>query len=232
MKQSRVNFANIYAKYQALGKGNVRLTQSSLYLLQDISASKTVYTFDVLENQAGTVNPEEIKLNINDEFISTEMGVYLQGTMGTITDGVFTPTDSKHLITYPLYNNNALTAVQQTMLYNGTVRIAVNNVVYMEKFDTRKFGFIPRTPFSSAVANTNSASMASNDYSNDAMFELAPMVTYSGAKKNEITVSIPQAIASGRYDFVDDGGQAYGLLIDKIAFVCRGLLAQNASRFQ
>jgi hypothetical protein len=232
MKASRVNFANIYGKYQALGKGNVRLTQSSLYLIQDINPNKTVYNFDILENQAGTIVPEEIRLNINDEFIATEMGIYLQGTINLVEAGVSTPTNAKHLITYPLFNTDSIVASNQTMLYNGTIKVAVNNVVYMEKFDTRKLGFIPRTPFSSAVAATNSASMASNDYSNDGLYELAPMITYSGAKKNDIQLTVPQAISGGLYSFTDDNGNVFELDINKIVYVAHGLLAQNASRFQ
>ena len=46
---SRINFKTIIAKYAKLGKGNVRLTQSTLYLTKPINPTTTVYNFDVLE---------------------------------------------------------------------------------------------------------------------------------------------------------------------------------------
>jgi ethanolamine utilization protein EutA (predicted chaperonin) len=83
MKLNRVNFNNIIEKYKSIGKGNVRLTQSTLFLTKDIDSTKTVYNFDVLEQQSGTVPDDNIQLNINDEFIVTDIGIYLQANIRT-----------------------------------------------------------------------------------------------------------------------------------------------------
>ena len=76
----RVDFDLIKGKYSRNGKGNVRLTQSSLFLTQTIDPTKSSYDFEVLENQTQSLTNDQIRLNLNDEFIITSLGVYLYGT--------------------------------------------------------------------------------------------------------------------------------------------------------
>ena len=78
---SRINYANIMAKYKTIGKGAVRLTQSSLYLTKPIVSTQTTYTFDILETQTATQQADEIRLNLNDEFICSTLGLYLEGDL-------------------------------------------------------------------------------------------------------------------------------------------------------
>ena len=44
MKLNRVNFNNIIEKYKSIGKGNVRLTQSTLFLTKTLIAQKPFIT--------------------------------------------------------------------------------------------------------------------------------------------------------------------------------------------
>ncbi|MFZ9455489.1 MAG: hypothetical protein ACO27Q_09685, partial [Bacteroidia bacterium] len=92
---ARLNYANIISKYRNIGKGAVRLTQSSLYLSKPIVATQTTYNFDILETQTATQQADEIRLNLNDEFIVTTMGLYLEADF-------FNPgaTGIKRLFTY------------------------------------------------------------------------------------------------------------------------------------
>ena len=76
--KSRVNFSLIKQNYNKIGKSNVRLTQSSLFITKDIDATKSSYDFDVLENQTQTLQPDEIRLNINDEFFDLDFLYFLK----------------------------------------------------------------------------------------------------------------------------------------------------------
>ena len=236
MVSKRNNFDMIKAKYTKMGKGNVRLTQSSLFLTKDIDATRSTYTFDVLENQTQTLSPEEIRLNLNDEFTITQAGLYLYGTLGDNETriGVGAP----QLFSYaPIELDSAF--VQVKGLYAGTMRIAVNNIVYQEKLDTRRFEKVTRTQFNNATANYATATtlagatMPSNDFSTDGMIEYAPLIVLSGAKKNEITITLPNSITpiSG-LSFINNHGQEVFLNITKIALRLYGLNGQNASKFQ
>jgi len=231
----RANFDLIYSKYKAMGKGNVRLTQSSLFLTKDIDPTKSTYDFDVLENQTQTLQPDEIRLNINDEHIIQSLGVYLYGTY-TITQesGVVTEL-GKQLFSYVPYELGSLDTktdlpIRLKNLYAGTLKIAVNNIVYLEKWDTRRSEKITRTQFAGKDI-TGARTTPSNDFSLDGMVKFEPLIVLSGAKKNDITIRLPQAIQGGTFTWLNND-VAVEVKIEKIAIRTFGLLAQNAAAFQ
>lgn len=222
----RVNYELIRNKYRANGKGNVRLTQSSLFLTKDIDATKSNYSFDVLENQTQTIAPDEIRLNINDEFILTHLGVYLYGTwdVGQQKQGF-------QLLSYsPVELSDD--ALKTKNLYAGQLKIAVNNIVYLEKWDTRKHEKVTRTQFANQLAGTNNATMPSNDFYDDSMIALSPMITLSGSKKNAIEIQLPFAISPANLTWTNGAGTNVAVNITRIAVRMYGLNAQNGAKFQ
>jgi hypothetical protein len=229
--KSRVNFSLIKQNYNKIGKSNVRLTQSSLFITKDIDATKSSYDFDVLENQTQTLQPDEIRLNINDEFIVTDLGVYLYGTWTASTaESVKIGTGTQLLSYAPLeLDGNAIVSKN---LYAGQLKIAVNNIVYLEKWDTRKHELVTRTQFATMLAGTNVATMPSNDFSNDGMIPFSPLLTLSGAKKNDINIRLPQSIAGSTITWKDQKGNTISMAITKIALRMYGLNAQNGAKFQ
>lgn len=226
----RINFSLIKAKYDKIGKQNVRLTQSSLFITKDIDPTKSNYEFDVLENQTQTLQPDEIRLNINDEFIVTHLGVYLYGTWEA-SNGLVKIGSGNQLLTAAPLNLDGNTIVSKN-LYSGQLKIAVNNIVYLEKWDTRKHELVTRTQFSSQLAGTNVATMANNNFEDDAMVTFEPMLTLSGAKKNDISIRLPQSIAPSVATWLDQKGNTITVNITKIALRMYGLNAQNGAKFQ
>ena len=226
---ARFDFNKIQRSFTKLGKGNVRLTQSSLVLLQDIQFNKSVYTFPVLENDNATgIQPEEIRLNQNDEFIVTEVGVYLAGKISQDADT--TPGLFYH--TYNVYNETN-SATNGQSLYDGFMRIAVNNIVYVDRFDLRKCEKYQRTQWGDRDAvELNGSTRASINMETDGNFPVAPMVVISGSKKNEIQIYLDKAITG--YSFICTGNDAVATTynISKIAVIFRGMLAQNGAVFQ
>lgn len=230
---SRVNFAKILSKYKETGKGNVRLTPSSLYLSKAISASQTVYNFDVLETQNATLQNKEIRLNLNDEFIITSIGVYIEATLIDVTNSL---TYGSRLLTYaPFELKSTLAGVNP--LWNGQLSISVNNVVFLDKFDTGKCQRIPNTlyqPFQAATAAIAQvqAGQAGNDFEKDGMVDIEPMLTLSGAKKNNITLTLPSAIPAISAVTMLTASGSVSLTPSRVVVVARGLNAQNGASFQ
>lgn len=231
---SRANYARIKTKYNRIGKNSIRLTQSSLFLTKDIDPTKSTYDFDVLENQTQTLQADEIRLNINDEFIITHMGLYLYGTwqLGTGAN------KGRQLLTYAPYELDSAALLVKD-IYAGQLKIAVNNIVYMEKWDTRKHEVVPVTQFASLQAiipaNSNSgfpATMPNNDFEHAAMIKLEPMLTLSGAKKNDITLRLPNAITGGKFNWTNNKGEIISVEVSRIAVRLYGLNAQNGAKFQ
>lgn len=227
---TRINFKTILAKYQKVGKANVRLTQSTLVLSKPISPTTTVYTFDVLESQTQTLLGDEIRLNLNDEFIITQLGFYLQGR---ILDRLLVDTGAKVLLSYAPFEQNPAEASKIANFYNGAFQIAVNNIIYLDKFDTRKSAFVPLTQFANFnVLNGVPSSQPSVDYSKDGMYGTEPLLTLSGAKKNTLTLTLPTAIQTANFLVTANDGVNYTIAVDRVVCLTRGLNAQNGASFQ
>lgn len=228
----RKDFSIIKKSFKQLGKGNVRLTQSSLILLQDINPTKSVYTFPVLENDNSTgFRPQEIKLNQNDEFTITQLGIY------GVAEVSFNPElpNEKGLvyITHAPYNSNEVNAGNIKPLWNGYLKIAVNNIVYVDKFDTIKSEQTQRTQFNTADATQNNGStIASISMETDGMNQLAPSIQLSGSKKNEISLILNQAVNTLSWTITNNVGDAVTYNLKYIGLIMRGLLAQNGAVFQ
>jgi len=233
----RAIFEQLRKKYAGISKGSVRLAESSLFFTKDIDSTKSVYNFDILENQTG-VNDDEIRLNQNDEFICTDLGVYLYGEWRNANNesGASAP----QLLTYaPM--EIAGTAVASKGLYAGKLSFSVNNINYMEKWRLRKHEVIPITQFASqpvaaagppVITNAFPATLPSLNYNRDGMVPLASVLTFSGAKKNLVSIALPEAIAASIANYVDKLGTTNYINITKIAVVMDGFNAQNAASFQ
>jgi len=219
----RRNYKAVYQNYLSRVKGKAgdvpRLTQSTIFLVQAINTTKSSYTFDPLEFAGQAA--DELRLNLNDEFTATDFGVYLKGT---VTDAAAASTTSVLLTA----NQFELLAAGQSLksgnLFAGAMSLDINNVKFIEKFDLRRNNMVRQGRFTEA-SNTN------YDFNQDGMVALAPMVTLSGAKKNTVTLSLPEALAPFTFGFVG-ATQTMTYTIDSIALRFFGLNAQNAAKFQ
>jgi len=221
----RVNYNVIAQKYRNVGKGNVRLTQSSLFLTKPISPTVTTYTFDVLETQTATLQNDEIRLNLNDEFIITQIGMYLVGSIGGV---------GRMLFTTPPYELDVTRANDLTAFYNGAFKIAINNIVYMEKWDCAKHEKTGITQFQNynAINPYVSPALPEKTLSKDGMYGVEPMITLSGAKKNDLVLQLPSAITSGNFSFTDYANVTSTISINRVGLLLRGFNAQNGATFQ
>jgi len=223
----RVNYNVIASRYNKIGKGTVRLTQSALILTKPISATTTNYSFDVLDSQTATLQGNEIRLNQNDEFVITHIGVYLQGIANT---------GATKLLSYAPFENDAVKAGTLQALWDGYLKISVNNIVFVDKWDTRKHECVNESQYRAFVAATAAigstpAQIPNFEAKTSGVISVEPTVTLSGAKKNTIELFVPSAMA-GQTLTNAAGTGTYSVVIDRIALVLRGLNAQNAASFQ
>ena len=231
---ARQNFTKIKGAYTKLGKGNVRLTQSNLFLVQTISPTKTTYTFPVLETETTGILADEIRLNINDEFITTHVGIYLRGQ---VTDEAGVTTPILHTYAPVQLDSNFIVAND---LYNGFMRIAVNNINYVDKWGIKKHEYRSVSPqfqqgsiLVGGVATLQGTStMPTARFEADGVYDCSPMVTLSGAKKNEVTIVLPRAISQCTGAWNSNQGEAIEVSITSIAINLFGYLAQNGAKFQ
>jgi hypothetical protein len=224
----RINYKVILDQYKRAGKGNVRLTQSSLYLTKPITATQTSYSFDVLETQSATLQSNEIRLNLNDEFIISQMGFYLQAS---VNDGLGVSYGNILLTTLPTQDTTTTGTLNN--FYQGAFQIAVNNVVYLDKWDTAKHRFVPRTQYADFYSiSGQSAKIDSVDFSRNSMYPVEPLITLSGAKKNDLRLDLPTAITPQSFTIIGNDSRNYICSIDRVVCLFRGLNSQNGASFQ
>lgn len=226
-------FNKLKAYYQDIGKGNVRLSQSALKLKKAIVTGQTSYTFDLLTNQ-GTPTAEEIRLNLNDEFVTTTIGLFISGTAGSKGGGA---TFGYHF-TYPPIEMDGVEAGKFAAFWQGRMKILINNINFLDNWDIDRHICYPRSQFGSFVAATaaigsTQAHVANQSGARDGFYPLSPNVTLSGAKKTDITVDLPKGLISGAViEFKDNKGIDFDITVESVMLVARGLLAQNAAKFQ
>lgn len=230
---SRVNFKTILAKYQNINKGNVRLTQSTLFLSKPISPTTTVYNFDVLESQTQTLLGDEIRLNLNDEYTITQIGFYLQAK---VLDARLVDTGARVLLTNSQFQVNAAESSKIQPFYDGAFQIAVNNIIYLDKYDTKKSNYTPiaQNNVGGGVASAGgfTATSDSVDFSKNGLYFCEPMVVLSGAKKNTLQLTLPRAIDVATFTMNGGDGIQYSFQVDRVVVKFLGLNAQNGASFQ
>lgn len=238
MQAIRNSYKVILAKYQNVNKGNCRLTQSSLLLIRDINASANSYTFPILTTDGvNTIQPEEIRLNQNDEFISYDISFYL---LADVTQGE-SPNDlwSKYYLPYaPIELDRSFAELSR--IWDSYLEIDVNKISRLAKWDMKKHNFIPFTQFKSVSTGLPYATQPNLNYSDDGTFPMQPMLTLSGAKKNDIILTLQNgAIPTGKFgnftvpDHTAEAGSSnLTITVNRLALFFRGMLAQNASSFQ
>ena len=238
----RSDYNLMAAALKKVSKGNARLTQSDLILIRAIDANSTNYRFPVLENEAAILFPEEVRLNINDLFGVTHTGVFLgcrQGTKETkVTDAPL------QLYPYvPMELSPRL--VQLKHLYSGYMKIDVNKVNYVDKWNLRKHEYIPQTqfqsrestlvsipPFPDFTAVLQAPHQPNIDYKSDGIFPVCPNIVLSGAKKNDVQIFLPHAIAPDMCSWFVKENEQIDTAFMYVVVVIRGYLAQNAAKFQ
>ena len=220
----RVNFNVIKNELAQKGKAGARLAPSTLILAQNINTARTKYKFDVLENE-GTPAAEEIRLNINDDFICTEIGIYLRGQETTVGARVMNAY-------YPFAHFGQVAGAEEALpLWDGTLDVSVNNTTYIQGWDVRKHWVSPINLANLTAANTvEMTGQSSLAMEHDGMVALEPMITLSGAKKNTIDLNLPGSISG--YTVTMVGGTPVAIVVNGITVIMRGMLAQNTASFQ
>lgn len=185
------NAAAIFAA--AFGKGveetkkEFKLTQSFLRLEQPLSTSSAMLNFPVLNNiqsAAGQFITEQ-RLNQQDSFIPTAMGIYVAAP-ASASDATF------KLYSYlnPTIFGAANAAAMQ-VIYNGKLAITVNNDVKIPAWDVFKHWSSNQTQQTAALA----AGVVVDQFygGEDGKYPMQPYVALIGSKNIQINVFFPTA---------------------------------------
>lgn len=232
---SRMAFQNAAnaVKRAGLNPGNAVLSQSYLRFETNAVASATAYKFDVLVNETAytpTTGQTTNKLNLQDAFVTNQLGVFLAvpGTTST-TYNEYRP------LTYPSVGNiagaagnfTAATALNALSFYNGFLSLTVNQRTVIPYWDlmrhykayTTQANGVTAVQTGAAIAFTAPNHIPTEDSINladDGMYPVEPNLVFAGNKKHDLNITLPIGLAA----------IPSGL---RIIIIARGILAQNVT---
>jgi hypothetical protein len=210
---ARMTFDNAKALVRGLGYSvdQAVLTQSFLRSEVAMSTSIANYHIPVLVNdtQNGAVRINERRLNLQDVFITTEIGVY----MGV---GTSTNTAAK-LYTYPnpqVYTTT--TAGDLWSLYNGYLNLAINNQQILPSWDVLRHYYVPQTQQGVGVTAQTIFPIDQADLSEQPYYPVEPNIVMNGA-------------ANINFQLTANGAPATILANSFICVIQHGILCQNVT---
>lgn len=161
-------------------KRKFRPTLSRLRLEQPCTTTTTQINFPVLINQGNPFNTE-VRLNLQDSFFPTHIGI-LFGNPSSATDAAYT------LYSYlnPFIFNPAMNAY-----YNGTMRMLVNNVQYINNWPVVWHKHAPETQ-QTAAAGAGSP-IDQYDGAIDGKVAQQPSVLMIGSQNIQLSINLPAA---------------------------------------
>lgn len=181
-----------------------KCTQSFLRLELALSTSQTNYQFQILNQTTGSQFNTEQRLNLQDSFVVSQMGIFIGKPSGT-TDTTF------ELDTYcdtVKYTN----AVAMNAIYNSQLQITVNNDVIVPAWDVAKHFYRPQTQTTGAA----NSPLNQKRLAEDGFYAIEPNITAIGSKNTVIQVNLKAALSA-----IDANS--------RLIVYLRGILAQNST---
>lgn len=195
------------ASFAASGKNPI-VTQHTLQLEAALTTTETTLDFRLTEDNGKRFRTEK-RLNVNDIFQITRIGIYI-----AVADG---DDDTEYrLLTYPNAKFLPTTKKSLETLYKGDLRITVDNKIYMPSWSVLKHYSAPRTQ----DANTPADVVDSINYNVDGFVQLTPTIVLHGNKTSQIQINLPTAVKQ-----LEAGKQT------RVILRLDGNLAQNAATF-
>lgn len=186
----------IYEGLRRKAPNNI-ITPSFIRLEQEMVSGKGVYSFEIQKN-VGNPSATEIRLDINDAFMATKIGIYLMKKDATLPGKSILQTWPSPVV-FDAETNNVDPADLETV-YNGFLRVKVADVVYSENMATRKFRVVRDQQAAPAVAagvdTTTPVYPAipqkiNESHGFDGLQDLTPQFTFQGQAKNQLELHVP-----------------------------------------
>lgn len=181
-----------------------KCTQSYLRLELALSTTITNYQFQILNQTTGSQFNTEQRLNLQDSFVVSSLGVFI-ALPASATATAFELDTYCNTVKYT--NAAAMNAI-----YNGQLQVKINNDVVVPAWDLQQHFYRPQTQLT-AAANTP---QDQKRLAEDSMVAVEPNIIAIGSKNTQISIVLPTALTA-----VDANS--------RLVLLMRGVLAQNST---
>lgn len=189
------------------------LSQSYLRFETVLTQTDTNYPFSILVNQQNAGQQQfvtEQRLNLQDSFYISHMGVYLSVAETAAGNTLY----QDYLMSFPSdMFNGAYNPFGMYNFYNGQLNLTINNRVLCPAWDLLKHLKVPTTQIPMGQLDQLDASQ-------DGFYPVEPNWVLIGSKNNDLKIQLPKAM-----------GNTIGSPNMKIhaIVIMRGVLAQNST---
>ena len=210
---ARMTFESAKALIKSLNYSVDQAVLTQSYLRSEVALSTSVanYHLPVLVNdtQNGASRVNEKRLNLQDIFITTEIGVFIGVGTGTNT--------AAKLYTYPNPQVfTTTTAGDLWSLYNGYLNLAVNNQQVLPSWDALRHYYVPQTQQGVGVTAQTIFPIDQADLSEQTYYPVEPNIVMNGA-------------ANINFQLTANGAPATILANSFLCVIQHGILCQNVT---
>lgn len=165
------------------------------YIRSEVVLGSTgVVAFPIAVNQGGTTRVTEQRLQQNDAFMCTHIGVFL----GKRNTAAGSPASNSLLHTFPNPRvfASATELVNVPGYFNGRLAIRVNEKVYLDALDMLSFQRVTEAQQGTAVSTvaTTGVLALSAWEQNQAFKRMTPAINFNGLARNEVTLTLPEVL--------------------------------------
>lgn len=191
------------------------INQKTLRIEQLLTASKNQYTFDLYENR-GSDRELEIKLNRNDLFFLTHIGLCLTKQDATTTPAkygnypLFTHPDPNYFLGDDSTNPTENLALE--CVYNGRLTIKTEPVERLVDYHTQMFRYVPERNYTIAAGSQTDDEFPQwgPDIESRGFVELHPNIILDGQENNEVRLTL----GSGNTELIAGAVNGSGSAVD------------------
>jgi hypothetical protein len=168
--------------------GRFKLTMSDLRFEQAVVAGQTLYTFPILQTDTslGIFNTE-LRLKLQDTFVISQIAYFI-GLPTSATDTAWEPD------TFPNPFRYGANAVAMKSLYNGNIKLTINNDVVIYNWHLMRHWYSPETQ-QTAAAGAGSP-IDQKRLSVDSFTPMEPTISLIGSKDNLLQIFLNAAPAT------------------------------------
>jgi hypothetical protein len=171
------------AKKDYAGQGKI-IVPHYIRIEQAIANGRTKYSFQITKDTNSDTVTEQ-KLDRNDKFLATSIGLFLMKRLSTKTGNevLYSFPNTKTLTEFADVSTTFLGKDLETF-FNGFLSIKVGQTIYLEKFPTKKFREVGVTQQSDATTQNSSTG-------DSGFVDLTPQLLLDGDRKTDITLEAP-----------------------------------------
>ena len=159
------------------------MTPGYLRLEQEIVNSKNIFSFPTFSGDAASVYPTERRLDRNDAFIATEVGMFL--LRQDITNGKTNAELHSYVNLTTFVAAAGFVPADLKSIYHGGLSIEIGRVKKLVAFDTQRFYKAPITQ------QTGATNYDQKNGRKDGFVRLTPQVVIDGAGTNDLAITFP-----------------------------------------